>query len=878
MQKISILLFLILVCVTNAFSQCITTISTFPYTQGFEANTGGWASGGTGNDWAWGTPSKTFITSAGGGSKCWVIGGLTGSFYTNAERSYVTSPCFDFSSLTNPSISFKIYWECENTYDGATFQYSLDNGLTWTNVGSDADPVDCMTQNWFNSSNIINLSTLANPKNGWAGSSLPTSGSCQGGGGSNGWVTAKHCLANLAGLPSVRFRFAFGAGTSCNNFDGVAFDDIKIEQAPLNVAGYTYACTSTSLQYQFTNTSTLCPNSIVWNFGDPASGANNGTGVLNPTHIFSSPGTYTVTLMVSGPCNGSSTITHVISTLGASVTPSNITCASLTNGSLVVIATNNTGTTNYSLQPTGNNNTTGNFSGLGPGTYTVSVSDAIGCSMTTTATITSPNALNWSGVISNNITCHGLQDGKINATCNGGTGTINYTVNPGGYSNTSGSFTSLPSGTYTITASDANGCSLTSVFTIIDPPSISLNTLTSQNVLCKNAGNGSIQLNYTGGTGLLTYQIMPGGSSNNNGQFINLSGGTYTITCTDLNGCSNSNIIPIAEPPALVISSIDIKQPGCNPNNDGTITVNAVGGSSPLTYSIGGLFGSNNFFSNMTSNTYTVVVKDANSCTVSSLAVLLSIDAPLINLVVENDVLCFGDKNGSIIVNASGTSPIQQISLSPGSFVNTSGVFQSLSSNIYTITVTDVNGCTSTREAEVDTPPLLYFQSVDYINDSCGSNTHGRLVLDVRGGTGIYTYYLNPGNKQQSSNIFDLVGAGNYVVKAVDANSCEVSTNISIPERICCDQVFVPNAFTPNNDGKNDEFSLKGSSGIELSQFMIYNRWGELVFNGQNLFDSWNGHYKGGEAEMGTYYYQVKYRCLSTNKIYFLKGDVTLIR
>jgi gliding motility-associated-like protein len=88
----------------------------------------------------------------------------------------------------------------------------------------------------------------------------------------------------------------------------------------------------------------------------------------------------------------------------------------------------------------------------------------------------------------------------------------------------------------------------------------------------------------------------------------------------------------------------------------------------------------------------------------------------------------------------------------------------------------------------------------------------------------------------------------------------------------------MPNAFSPNNDGRNDEFAIRGTNGIELKDFLIFNRWGECVFKSRYLFDSWNGHYKGDDAEMGTYYYLVRYYCQSTGRLYTLKGDVILIR
>src|SRR5215212_8361506 len=140
-------------------AQCIAT---FPYTEDFEADNGGWTSGGTLNDWAWGSPSKAVITQAASGSNCWITGGLNGSFYNLGERSYVQSPCFDFTNLKRPYISFNIFWESEKTYDGTNFQYSLDGGANWTNVGSINDAPNCFDQNWYNSPNIVNLSGLTN--------------------------------------------------------------------------------------------------------------------------------------------------------------------------------------------------------------------------------------------------------------------------------------------------------------------------------------------------------------------------------------------------------------------------------------------------------------------------------------------------------------------------------------------------------------------------------------------------------------------------------------------------------------------------------------------------------------------------------------------
>ncbi|HMK27264.1 MAG TPA: hypothetical protein VK483_14630 [Chitinophagaceae bacterium] len=98
-RKIVSIICSLLIGLAEMKAQCGSGIISFPYNEGFETSDGGWVSGGAGNDWAWGSPSKPVISTAGGGTKCWIVGGLTGSSYTNAEASWLQSPCFDFTSV-----------------------------------------------------------------------------------------------------------------------------------------------------------------------------------------------------------------------------------------------------------------------------------------------------------------------------------------------------------------------------------------------------------------------------------------------------------------------------------------------------------------------------------------------------------------------------------------------------------------------------------------------------------------------------------------------------------------------------------------------------------------------------------------------------------
>lgn len=380
MIKILYLLGLLLIGFEELKSQCGAAINSFPYAEGFETSDGGWVSGGVGNDWTWGTPAKPLISSAGGGARCWIVGGLTGSSYTNAEASWIQSPCFDFTNLNYPFISFKINWETEQQFDGASFQYSIDNGGSWITIGP-ANYTDCVQKNWFNQDPVTYLSPLTAERRGWSGNMQTTSGGCRGGGGSNGWVTAATIAPGLAFRPSVIFRFIFGAGTICNNYDGVAVDDIWIGEAPPNEADFTYGCVNNNT-INFTNTSALCPSTFSWNFGDPVSGVNNTSAEANPSHTFSAPGTYNVTLTVSGPGNAPSTKTKQVTALN--VITSMLTmadCQTNTGGSLIVSVEGTTAPLNI-LWSTAPPQTTTIASNLAAGDYSVTVSGAGICTVT----------------------------------------------------------------------------------------------------------------------------------------------------------------------------------------------------------------------------------------------------------------------------------------------------------------------------------------------------------------------------------------------------------------------------------------------------------------------------------------------------------------
>ena len=206
----------------RAQTTCTTTISTYPYYQDFESGAGGWTSGGTASTWALGTPTSAIINSASSGTKAWVTN-LAGKHATN-EQSFVESPCFNTTSLTAPVIEMRVWWDIEFSWDGAVLQSSVDNGVTWQNVGAFGDPDNWYTDNTLDAGPGGQTGTSAE---GWSGT--------PGASGSNGWVTARHALTGLGNKTNLKLRIAFGSDAAVEE-DGFAFDDIRIYETPVNDA------------------------------------------------------------------------------------------------------------------------------------------------------------------------------------------------------------------------------------------------------------------------------------------------------------------------------------------------------------------------------------------------------------------------------------------------------------------------------------------------------------------------------------------------------------------------------------------------------------------------------------------------------------------
>lgn len=528
--KLIFSLLTILLCYSRQclHAQCSISVNTFPYDQDFETGPNNWTPSSSAH-WEWGTPvAKTQITTAGSGSFCWIAGGLSGSNY-NSGNSELISPCFDLSSLAYPEISFKSFWETELSYDGVMLQYTTDGGVTWNTLGTANSDDPCLgIENWFNYSPVNFLN--GNP--GWSGNVQNGGPPCLYGQGSGQWKTSRHNLSNLRGQTNVIFKFVFGAGTICNGFDGFGLDDVHIGEVPPNTgADFNYTCSANNTA-QFTNNHLNCQQSWSWNFGDPASGTANTSTEENPQHVFSGPGTYSVSLTVNYE-NGPPAVVPPKTIRIANAVPAvtEIKCHDDQNGAISVTVNP---ASSYSYHwDTNPPQLTSSINNLGPGTYTVTITGTNTCSIAVPVTLINPDPLT-ANPVAQPAKC-GNNNGSITANASGGTQPYTYTWS---VSQSGATITSLAPGTYDLSYTDANNCPSTPVTGIV-VPAVTNNfniTLGNNTTICPGQ---SLVLN----PGSFAAYAWQDGSTNPT--FTVTSTGTYSVTVTDQDGCTASAHVDI---------------------------------------------------------------------------------------------------------------------------------------------------------------------------------------------------------------------------------------------------------------------------------------------------------------------------------------------
>lgn len=331
-----------------------------------------------------------------------------------------------------------------------------------------------------------------------------------------------------------------------------------------------------------------------------------------------------------------------------------------------------------------------------------------------------------------NTRCIGQSTGSINAVMSGGNGSVTYTIAPGGTSNSTGVFTGLSAGNYTVSAVDANQCSVSGTVSIGYQYTVNA-TASNTNIQC--FGNTStVSVNGSGGvspyTGAGTFTV---------------SAGNYTYTITDANGCQASTSISISQPVQLIATSTNTVI-NCF-GGTSVVTVNATGGTSPYT-------GAGTF--TVTAGIYTYTVTDANGCTATTNRIIQQ-PSQLVASSSAGSISCFGGSTTVSVTASGGTSPYTGIGNFP------------VSAGSSSFTVTDQNGCTANTSITVNQPTDLNISAAASAITCFGGQS--TVTVSASGGTPPYS---GTGSFTRS--------AGTQSFTVSDANGCSKTISITISQ------------------------------------------------------------------------------------------------
>ena len=678
--------------------------------------------------------------------------------------------------------------------------------------------------------------------------------------------------------------------------------------------------------------------------GCTGSATANPAGICSPFNYLWSNGQTTQT--ITGLCAGIYSVTvgnslcgtvtgtvSITSSGGFTVTPTSIPTACLSaNGSATVTATGGTPSFTYLWSPSGGTNSIA--TGLAAGNYTVVVTDANGCSVTTPLIITSTGGPALTLNTQTNNLCNGSSNGAASFMASGGTSPYTYSWSPSGGS--SSSATGLSAGTYTVSVYDSNSCLQTQTVTITQPLAIT-STVSSTPASCGN-NSGTATVSVSGGSGAYTFLWNP--SAATTATATGLQAGNYSVTITDSNGCTKIDIVAVsatgsvsatANPAAICAGQ--------------TATLTASGGTN-YSWNTGATTSSINVTAT-TTTTYTVIVS-LGSCADTAFAVVSVVSSPVANA-GTNQTVCMGTV---VTLNATGG----------GSYLwsngqSTSSITASPTSTAtYSVTVTNSAGCTDVSLVTVVATPSVVANagpdqtictgssvslsasggtSYSWIPATGLSNPNIYNPIASPPGTTTYSVIVSSGSCPSASAIVNVLvntgpvasaasnvtispgqsttlsagGGGTYLwsngatdspivvaplvttiycVTVTDASSCSDTACVTVyVEPLNCagvsteDAFVLPNAFSPNTDSQNDKWRMLYTSLLAdcIAEFhvAVYNRWGERVFEGLTIDFFWDGMYNDKPENTGVFAFYLN-ASLRDGTVIKKKGNISLLR
>ena len=401
--------------------------------------------------------------------------------------------------------------------------------------------------------------------------------------------------------------------------------------------------------------------------------------------------------------------------------------------------------------------------GLGPGVYSVLVTDAAGCSITSMVTILDSGCTLTLELLVDPISCFGADDGSISAIATGG-------IPPYGYAWSDGQIgpvaSGLTPGFYAVVVTDASGCSITGMASLAEPLSLNLMAI-PQAPTCFGEMDGSIDLMVSGGTSPYSYLWSDGSTSED---LSGLAAGTYSVDVTDASGCTATLSVDLGEGSLLSLAGSSINPESCAGAADGSVLLMASGGTGPYSYFWPDLASVSPFQSGLAPGSYLAQVTDAAGCTLDT-TIMVSGAAPLFQSALLTNPICSDSNDGQIDLTVSGGQSPYTYSWSNGfSGQDPTG----LGAGFYSVVITDANGCTSTASFSL-TPVSQLSVSLLGIQANCGASD-GKIIASVSGASGPITYLWSDG---QTGMMAAGLAPGFYSVVVSDGQ-CSIIASVTL--------------------------------------------------------------------------------------------------
>lgn len=540
-----------------------------------------------------------------------------------------------------------------------------------------------------------------------------------------------------------------------NGCTGTAHDTIRVDSFP--------AVTLPALD-------SICLSATVYSLdhGLPTGGMYSGTGITN--NIFDASvagtGTHAVMYVYENGCGADTaynTITVIANpTIGASVT--DVSCNALADGALTALVSGGNGPYNFAWSSGGS---AALNPGLTAGTYTVTATGEGGCVAQNTFVVAEPAPLVLSLDSLDDVVCNGFSDGMAYVSTSGGTAAYTWLWSGG---QTTEDVLTLTAGTHSLTVTDAMGCRDSLEINIAELNPVVLNTV-STDITCKGYADGSASTVATGGGGIYTFAWSNSAAT---GSIASLDSGEYYLSVTDQNGCEALDTVLIAEPDSLVIFLLATNI-SCHGNADGSLGAVANGGNGGYSFAwnTGAVSDS---IPALTAGVYSLTVNDANGCSAVASDSITQPDSLHISLSVGQPLLCFGDTNGQLSASVTGGVLPYGFLWSEGS---ASAAISGLAGGMYTLTVTDANGCQKTAAINLANPALLTVVIDSAGDPGCFGSADGFIQASVSGGTGSHVFLWNTG---ASSALLSGLGSGTYILTVTDAMGCTATISSALIE------------------------------------------------------------------------------------------------